>query len=148
MAAVAESQALDKAQALETRYRGVAPTPPAMRAGFVLPGMLQIIMIVAVVAAVGGVIHSYNEGQKAKEALKQCEATNTTLNGLIAQQNLEVDKLAKASQEALQRSKAASKQAQMKVDASKAEIERLAGLAGTKGTCIDAVQQVRSGLKP
>ena len=111
--------------------------------------MFQIIMMVAVVAAVGGVIHSYNEGQKAKAALEQCMTTNTALNGLIAQQNLEVDKLAKASQEALQRSKAASKAAQMKVDASKAEIERLAGLAGLstgKGTCTEAVQQVRSGL--
>ena len=148
MAAVAESLALDKAQALETRYRGVAPALTAMRAGlqhgFVIP--FQLLAGIVAIALVAGIVHSYNEGQQAKAKLETCQTQYQILLGEVQKQNAAVQAYETAIAKAQERAAKARKGAEQAIAMSKSELDRLAGLATKGGTCVDAVQQVRQGL--
>ena len=109
--------------------------------------ILYLLAGLAVVTLVGGVIHSYNEGQKARQALSDCIEKNTALNALIAKQNEAVKVVEDTAAKAQARSKKAQDVARKAVAASLAERDRLAKAAKAGGSCLDGVKAVRDGLK-
>lgn len=119
-----------------------------MRArGFAVSTVVYILAGVFLVALAGGLIHSYNEGQKAKAELETCKEKNRELNGIVADQNASIKMHEDAAAKAKARSKAMQAEAEKQLAAVRSERDRLAALRGKPTSCEDAVREVRKGLK-
>ena len=103
------------------------------------------IIALVVVTLVGGVVHSYNRGQKAIAELSNCIQKNNELNGIISRQNDSIRMHEDAAAKAQARSRSAVAAANKLLEASRGERDRLAAAVKEAGSCDSGLAEIRKG---